>query len=1096
MGKLSRRAALLLILTGGAGCAQRRGEPASIVLPSASATALHALGPTTLESSAPISPEWVMRSTSQDSAALSFVGQSNAPTLDAAKGRAERDLLAAISSYVSVDVESDMQDVSWSNNGNEGQSIRSTTKTKTSAALSQIRPDGYYWERVASSPLAIDSADYRYYLHASVSKAELTRVRLTKLASRKSSSGKQIVAVLPFRTAGGSTTAVDLIARGLFEETGRLLARADSLHLAEESVVRSAIGDATQEVERAERVRNALLPDWLVRAAITSHGTRLRISAVIEDGSERAQTITLIRPASALSSLSVELSRAIAQKIGARGTENSARRPPAKTDDDFFRAYHEAGIKFQSGALDEALASINKAIELSPAHAPSHLRLGRILERFGRFAKIPPSQPQPYAEEYLYHCLPDTQLAEQKAQQFLYARAQQFAAGKTGAGTQPWWDEQTPLVDQVLDGALASMEEKEPGKPYVSSGVQIFSFDDPPEWVEPRVRNVDEDSVEDEPPAIKSAVEAYARAEQLASQQKDERTSMEAALALADLSARVDRFDYALWLYRRVQNFAERTKDPHFESLAHYGRAIIYRKKALMIPARAELYLALESRAKLGEKPYILEIYNELGSVASSLSEYDAAEAFYRLALRIADELSSDYLRSVLANNLGAVEYARGRTTEAAERFQRAADRLTDLRESEGRITATMNLAAALGLRAELDPASLLYAEVDRLIGATQQEGRIAELALHRGGSEINRGKFTEGLEALATSFRLYQRIGRKTDSYRARDAIYAAEYYSKGQDRQALFACMKRRYWSLDAPVFEPEAMLDSDDPPPSPLLTANVPSRELVFALDAAAVLALDPTPTDYDRAVAFAQPAQTAPAEIDPRAEARRLRELEEQRKRQEEMYRRRYQSREEKLELDEELTRPAQPAPPTDIEVEITSSDSTAERSVAGSVGEVLEGIAVGGSSSEPARQTIQVAKSVDYERILGAFSVDSEVIILLDRDTVETFAVPRLIPSARRALQAVAASFDKRGARRHSAAAQLNNGALAWAAGDGEAAYEAFMSAERSFAASGDARGLAHVHAWLAHLFETSGAPDIAAEHRWVSEQLFTRVLAR
>lgn len=1088
MGKLSRRVALLLILT--AGCAQRRVEPAATFAPPVS-TALQALGPTTLETSAPISPEWVMRSTSQDSGALSFVGQSNAPTLDAAKGRAERDLLAAISSYVSVDVESDMEDVSWSNNGSEGQSIRSTTKTKTSAALSQIRPDGYYWERVASSPLAIDSADYRYYLHASVSKAELTRVRLTKLASRKSSSGKQIVALLPFRTAGGSTTAVDLIARGLFEETGRLLARSDRLHLAEESVVRSAIGDASNDQDRAERVRNALLPDWLVRAAITSHGTRLRISAVVEDGSERGQTITLIRPASALSSLATELSRAIAQKIGTRA-EMTKRAPAAqKTDDDFFRAYHEAGIKFQSGALDEALASIKRAIELSPNHAPAHLRLGRILERFGRFAKIPPAQPHPYAEEYLYHCTPETQYAEQKAQQFLYARQQAFAAGKSGAGAQPWWDEQTPLVDQVLDAALASMEDKEPGKPYVSSGVQIFSFDDPPEWIEPRLQDTDLEV--EEPASPKSAVEAYARAEQLASLQKDERGSMEAALALADLSARVDRFDYALWLYRRVQNYAQRTKDPHFESLAHYGRAIIYRKKSWLIPARAELYLALEARAKLGEKPYILEIYNELGSVASTLSEYDAAEAFYRLALRIADELSSDYLRSVLANNLGAVEYARGRTTEAAERFQRAADRLTDLRESEGRITSTMNLAAALGLRAELDPAGLLYAEVDRLISATQQEGRIAELALHRGASDLHRGKYTEGLDGLAISFRLYQRIGRKTDSYRARDAIYASEYYSKGQDRRTLLACMKRRYWSLDAPVFEPEALLDSDHPPPSPLLTATVPSRELVFALDAAAVLALDPTPTEYDRAVAFAQPAQTPPAEVDPRAEARRLRELEEQRKLQEEMYRRRPTQQLERLELDDDSVRPAQPAPPP-TDVEITSSDSGSDAVTA--VAEVLAGSASGSSSSEPARQTIQVAKSVDYERILGAFSVDAEVIILLDRETVEAFAVPRLIPSARRALQAVAASFDKRGARRHAAAAQLNNGALAWAGGDGEAAYEAFMSAERAFAASGDARGLAHVHAWLAHLFETSGAPDIAAEHRWVSEQLFTRVLAR
>src|SRR5262249_30405271 len=159
------------------------------------------------------------------------------------------------SSYVSVDVEADMEDVAWT----DGQAVHSTVKTKTSAALGSVLPDAYYWER--------NSTDYRYYLHADVPRAELARMRAEKTSARRSATGLEVIALLPFRGTGASTAAVDLIARGLFDETARVLSRSAGVHVVDEPTMRS-LGDDT------ERLRAALSPDWIVRTSIQQHRDR------------------------------------------------------------------------------------------------------------------------------------------------------------------------------------------------------------------------------------------------------------------------------------------------------------------------------------------------------------------------------------------------------------------------------------------------------------------------------------------------------------------------------------------------------------------------------------------------------------------------------------------------------------------------------------------------------------------------------------------------------------------------------------------------------------------------------------------------------
>src|SRR5262249_14325113 len=157
---------------------------------------LEHMKPEIVESSAPISPEWRERRERDDPARVVFVGASSGPSLDAAKDRATRDLFAAVASFVSVDVESSFESLQSSATAPLGgrtelQQVAETTRTRAGAELRGVAPDGYYWERLSTSPLVPESTAYEYWVRASVPKAEIVRARLQKQASREARSGKK-----------------------------------------------------------------------------------------------------------------------------------------------------------------------------------------------------------------------------------------------------------------------------------------------------------------------------------------------------------------------------------------------------------------------------------------------------------------------------------------------------------------------------------------------------------------------------------------------------------------------------------------------------------------------------------------------------------------------------------------------------------------------------------------------------------------------------------------------------------------------------------------------------------------------------------------
>jgi len=128
-----------------------------------------------------------------------------------------------------------------------------------------------------------------------------------------------------------------------------------------------------------------------------------------------------------------------------------------------------------------------------------------------------------------------------------------------------------------------------------------------------------------------------------------------------------------------------------------------------------------------------------------------------------------------------------------------------------------------------------------------------------------------------------------------------------------------------------------------------------------------------------------------------------------------------------------------------------------------------------------------AKTMEYERILASFSVDPHLIVFLDPWLCDRYCDEDLGDGD---FGYLAASFERVGARRAQAAARLNQGAMLWSMGDGDAAYQRVVEAQTHFAAMGDVEGMAHALEWLGYMFRESGEGELAAEQLSLAFRMF------
>lgn len=700
---------------------------------------LTVLEPQIAEQSAPVRPRWVSEAP-RGAGFVAFTGQSFAPSLDDARAQATRDLYAAISSWVAVDVESEMESISiYQSAGGrteEREELRARTKARSAAAVKGVQVDESYWEKVVSSPLLPDDASYRYFAHAKVPKAVLLRARLEAQKGRGEKTGQQVVAVLPFRPAL-ATPDLSPLADAFAEELSRRLASQPGLQVSDPELVRTlAAGGA--EAEALDAVRGALAPDRVVGGSYQLHRDRLKVSYSIYGSLDEGVVATgaVERAYAELFALQDDLLAALGAALpGVKTAEHGAlpeteRRDPTRAA---FEAYAAAGASFRAGDNQAAVAKLLEAITLEPSYAAAYLRLGRVYDRLGRLGRLPPREVASGHLDPPVLCVPRGALPPLAVHG---ARESNVTPGAPTAGED---------LDEVLSAVL-----------YADGGELIPS----PE-VGPR-------------PA--SAAGAYWLAYRHAREAGDRRLTAEVRLALGDLARRADRLDPAAALFARVLADALAERAPALQSLAHYGLGQVDRDRGDLSRARASLLAALKLRLVSLEKPYLLEIYNELGGVAVARGANAEARAHFERALALAEELDDAYFRAVVGNNLGLLELTEGRTARAEERFAVAWRLLSDLGETEGQIATALNLAMSGGLRGDLERARAYLDEARRLTSATGQEGRRAQLLEQDGALALRGGAHREALIHLLRAHGLHQRLGRHADAWRTESGILAAQ--------------------------------------------------------------------------------------------------------------------------------------------------------------------------------------------------------------------------------------------------------------------------------------------------------------------------------
>src|SRR5262245_50720211 len=104
--------------------------------------------PQVVEASAPIPPVWTRRLERGAVAYVPFAGQSAASSMDAARTQAMDDLLGAVSSFVSVDIETEFEAIeSETKRGGTSDSsleVRSSVKTRSRSKIEGVHPDEEY----------------------------------------------------------------------------------------------------------------------------------------------------------------------------------------------------------------------------------------------------------------------------------------------------------------------------------------------------------------------------------------------------------------------------------------------------------------------------------------------------------------------------------------------------------------------------------------------------------------------------------------------------------------------------------------------------------------------------------------------------------------------------------------------------------------------------------------------------------------------------------------------------------------------------------------------------------------------------------------
>jgi tetratricopeptide (TPR) repeat protein len=715
--------------------------------------------PQVVEASAPIPPVWTRRIDRGAVDHVPFAGQSSAGSMDAAQQQAMDDLLAAVSNFVSVEVESEFEAIeSEKKKGTASESeleVHSSVKTRSRSKIEGVKADEVYWEKVLDSPLSADAVSFRVYVHASVPKSKIARARLERQLERQKKTGRKMVVVLPFRPQGTLSNA-------FLEEVSRRL-NAPDLAVGDPGLIAALLASEDRgEAEVLETVRDALLPDFVVGGSYQVHEGRVRATYTLYSAPDGRvlETRSFEKKYDELFALQDEMVAALSAKLST--AQSSAPIDRARPNLEAWALHHLAGEDYAGGKNDQAIEKLKKALQTEPSFGEAHLRLGHVYERLGRYGRVPAPPDKPGQRLELYTCVPWSRISDRPIEEFLSVREGSREAVEGLLEAKEWED--VDLVWSAIDYVLGGGHVPEPPVP-------AFAL---------------------------SAVGAYWYAFRIAKERQDERGLLEAEIALADLFVRVDRYAAAERLYRDATARAETLGSIHHQSLAWFGLGRLARIQSRYELAGEVLRKALRLRSRLGEKPYLLEIYNELGNWSVELSLFSAARIFYTKALRLADELDQDYFRAVLANNVGVLLIEEGRFAEAERYLLQAFDRLRDLGEAEAEIASGLNLHLLGASRGDRERARAYLEESRRLILKSNRESQLAELHAHRGFLLGLEGERLDAIRDLLRSWALYSSLDRPLAALRLANDLSVAEFYESAESGRLPTNCLRDRWHKL----------------------------------------------------------------------------------------------------------------------------------------------------------------------------------------------------------------------------------------------------------------------------------------------------------
>ena len=162
------------------------------------------------------------------------------------------------------------------------------------------------------------------------------------------------------------------------------------------------------------------------------------------------------------------------------------------------------------------------------------------------------------------------------------------------------------------------------------------------------------------------------------------------------------------------------------------------RKSAYLNDAEATLTCALKQPAPLAQQ---LRIKISLAIIARHQTNYSRAEALYKEAYQIAEELKSERAFATIENNLGTLAFDKGQLKEADRYFRKAlAGNQLQARRS-GHINSGINLLFIFLLQKEFVNYQRLYGPISQLLKDSQDQSKQAYLLWVNSGYQAAQGQ-------------------------------------------------------------------------------------------------------------------------------------------------------------------------------------------------------------------------------------------------------------------------------------------------------------------------------------------------------------------